>query len=100
MSIDVVLFLVMKELGLTAIPEGRRKHLINMYGEACLLEMWIGWCDESQVMAKSDVYKFGGTFQQKIQGVRCPSLIIQGMKDKLIEFSHAEYLNQNLANSR
>ncbi|ODM99538.1 Valacyclovir hydrolase [Orchesella cincta] len=91
---------VMRKLGLAAIPDWRRIPLTKMYGEELLLEMWNGWMDESIKMVKSDVFKEGGTFQDLIKNVQCPTLVIHGLKDALIVPSYANHLNSSFRNSR
>lgn len=87
-------------MGLASIPDPRRSQLINMYGEELLLEMWQGWCDEAVRMVGQEMWRKGGTFQQIMNSVKCPTLIIHGMKDALISYEQAQHLNANLKNSR
>ncbi|CAL8069628.1 unnamed protein product [Orchesella dallaii] len=91
---------MMRKLGLNAIPDSRRAPLTKMYGEELLLEMWNGWMNESLKMVESEVFKEGGTFQNLIKNVQCPALVIQGLKDALIDVSYAHHLNSTFNNSR
>lgn len=90
----------LKKVGLSAIPKRRLAQLRSIYGDAYLLELWNGWCDEAIIMSKTDEFKFNGTYKETIQAVQCPTLIIHGMKDALIELQHAKYLHNCVKHSR
>lgn len=90
----------MKKIGLAGIPEPRKSQLLEMYGEQYLLEMWNGWCDEAVRMSSSSTFKEnGGSYQKIIASVQCPSLVIHGTKDSLVEIGAAYHLNKTLKGS-
>jgi len=93
-------FKIMKKMGLEAIAEGRRTPLIEMYGEKYLLELNNGWLDEAEVMAHSEVYKLGGQYQETLKQVKCPTLLIHGMKDALVRVENPKYMMKSLPNSK
>ncbi|ODM90588.1 Valacyclovir hydrolase, partial [Orchesella cincta] len=94
------LFKRFRKIGSNGIPDSRRIELIEIYGEKLLQEMWHDAMTEMIAMCESNVYREGGSFEDVIKNIQCPTLIIHGTKDTFFPVSYAHHLNSTLANSR
>src|SRR5215475_13375880 len=67
----------------------------SIYGDE-LQDLWARWCD-----AQKALYQAGGELcRQRLQLIRCPTLILQGDKDPLVPTFHADVLHQGIVGSR
>ena len=71
--------------------------LIAIYGEDYFRATWSAW-----VNAMSDLYqkKNGDICKECIPRIRCPTLIIHGSKDVMVDSEHPEYLIKNIPGSK
>ncbi|XP_074103127.1 valacyclovir hydrolase-like [Cotesia typhae] len=77
--------------------ERMRAPLIAIYGEEYFRKTWTAW-----VEAMDKIYKNnnGDICKDFISKIKCPTLIVHGKKDVLVDQSHPEYLKNNIPNSR
>ena len=70
--------------------------LLQIYGEVYFRKLWEDWVDTFV-----EIYNRGGDLcKDDLTKVKCPTLIIHGLKDPMVGLEHAEYLHQNIQNSR
>jgi len=70
--------------------------MIDMYGEEYFRKSWSSW-----VALFRNIYeKDGNLCKDTVKDIKCPTLIIHGMKDPMVPFEHAEYLHKNIPNSK
>lgn len=75
--------------------ENARKHLIELYGEDGLQQMWSDWCDTQVQMQKAG----GNICMEYVPKVTCPTLILHGAKDPVVLPEHPNYLNAHIRES-
>ncbi|KAH0567424.1 valacyclovir hydrolase-like [Cotesia glomerata] len=77
--------------------ERMRAPLIAIYGEEYFRKTWTAW-----VEAMDNIYKNnnGDICKNSLSKIKCPTLIVHGKKDVLVDQSHPEYLKNNIPNSR
>ncbi|XP_065835288.1 valacyclovir hydrolase-like [Oscarella lobularis] len=70
-----------------------RDPLVEIYGRDELQVMWSQWTD-----AIIRVYEEGGEIcsKEKLNSIRCPTLLLHGAKDSLLPDFHLVYLKQHL----
>lgn len=70
---------------------------IALYGREYLLKMMQDWHQ-----AVSDFYNAGldVTFKEGLAKITCPALAIHGEEDPVLGVEHAEFLRDNIKNSR
>jgi len=67
----------------------------KIYGDQ-LQDLWSAWCDAMQA-----IYKAGGDIcRQRLDEIRCPTLILHGGKDPLVPNFHADILHQGIVGSQ
>jgi valacyclovir hydrolase len=71
--------------------------MIEMYGEPYFRQTWSSWCRLFQ-----EIYeKEGGDLcKEDVKTIKCPTLIIHGMKDAMVPFEHAQHLHKSINNSK
>ena len=69
-----------------------------LYGDECptLWSEWIDWF----VGVHSDPVRKGDLCVKEITEVKCPTMVLHGMKDAFCPVFHAEYLEKNIKNCR
>lgn len=71
--------------------------LIAIYGEDYFRKTWSEW-----VNTMNDFYEKnnGDICRDCIPRIQCPALIVHGAKDVMVDAEHAEYLKNNIRDSR
>ncbi|CAG7821120.1 unnamed protein product, partial [Allacma fusca] len=69
--------------------------LLKVYGQEYLQDMWTKFC-----LAYEEMYANGGNIcKDKLKDIKCPTLIVQGLKDAMVSVEHAEHLHKNISGS-
>ena len=67
----------------------------NVYGEDYFRQTWMSWVDHYvQLHAQG-----GDICKGQLSKIKCPTLIIHGLKDEMVAFDHSEYLHKHIADS-
>lgn len=71
--------------------------LIAIYGEDYFRKTWAAWVD-----AMINLYqkKNGDLCKDSVTQIKCPTLIIHGNKDVIVDPEHPVYLKDNIPNSQ
>lgn len=70
--------------------------LIEMYGEDLLQNMWSAWCDTLQKIMKE---KQGNICKELLPKIQCPTFILHGNKDPMVDPIHPDHLLRNIKGS-
>lgn len=74
-----------------------RAPLIAIYGEKYFQDVWSAWIDGMKRIYDNN----GGDICKKdLVKIKCPTLIVHGVKDAMVLKEHPEHLKANIANSR
>ena len=65
------------------------------YGREGLYQLWNSWLDALEEVYHSD----GNICKDMLCNIKCPTLILHGMKDPLVPNFHPTYLSANIRNS-
>ncbi|XP_011504391.1 PREDICTED: valacyclovir hydrolase isoform X2 [Ceratosolen solmsi marchali] len=70
---------------------------ISLYGEEYFRRIWSDWVD-----GMKNIYdeKDGDICKSDLPKIKCPTLIIHGIKDAVVLREHPDYLKANISNSR
>lgn len=72
-----------------------REPLEQEYSKDGLHQLWNSWCDTLE-----EVYQSGGNIcKDLLSGIKCPTLILHGIKDSMVPNFHPTYLSANIQNS-
>ena len=74
-----------------------REAMEKLYGDS-FPTLWSNWIDGMQ--ATFEKRKDGDLCMDEVEKVRCPTLILHGLKDAMCPQFHAEYLHENIKGSR
>ncbi|XP_064079067.1 valacyclovir hydrolase-like [Macrobrachium nipponense] len=74
-----------------------RAPLEATYGKEYFKAAWEGWVDVFTAIYKE---KGGDLCKSDLAKITCPTLIIHGAKDPMVGQDHADYIHENIANSR
>lgn len=74
-----------------------RAPLVALYGAQGLQDMWSGWCDAMQAMHKRNG---GNVCMECVARITCPTLVLHGAKDPVVQPEHPNYLSSNIRNAR
>ena len=72
-----------------------RDPLEQEYGKEGLHELWNGWCDTVKGVHQSD----GNLCNNMLSDIKCPTLILHGMKDPMVPNFHPAHLLKNIKGS-
>jgi len=70
--------------------------MIAMYGEEYFRKMWTDWINTLLDIHANDG---GDLCKTLIPNIKCPTLIIHGMKDPMVPYEHPKYLHENIKHS-
>lgn len=76
--------------------ERMRKPMIDIYGEEYFRKTWSSWVDG---FIKIYNERKGDVCKEELKQITCPTLIIHGMKDRLVPLFHPESFHRNIKNS-
>ncbi|KAK9871156.1 hypothetical protein WA026_011437 [Henosepilachna vigintioctopunctata] len=76
--------------------EKARAPLIELYGEKTLQDIQNSWVDAMQEINQ----KGGNICKSILKDIRCPTLILHGDKDPLVDPEHPKYLLENIKGSK
>jgi len=71
--------------------ERMRKPMEDIYGKEGLEKLWHGWCDGYSAI--DDVCC------DSLPKIKCPTFILHGMKDPMLDSCHYKYLHENIKGS-
>lgn len=71
--------------------------MIQMYGEAYFRKKWTEWTD---AFIDHFAKRGGDICKNEIKNIKCPTLIIHGLKDRMVGLDHAEFLQKNIERSK
>jgi len=95
------LFDSMKVHGINSIPKSRLEKLLGMYGEENLKKIFYKWVTgEDSEHLREGFSKDGPFTRTYLNQVQCPTLIIHGGRDKLVNDEHAKYVNEQIKGSK
>lgn len=69
----------------------------DTYGKDYFPVLWGQWCDAYKAIGDQEK---GEICSNLLPLISCPTLIIHGDKDPMVDPAHPEYLNKNIAGSR
>ncbi|KAK7505671.1 hypothetical protein BaRGS_00002942 [Batillaria attramentaria] len=74
-----------------------RDPMVQLYGADYLQTMWSKW-----IVAYAGYWteRNGDLCMKEVKQVRCPTLIIHGQKDVMVEQEHADYLHATIPGSQ
>lgn len=70
-----------------------KEPLIQLYGEEYFTKIWNGWCDAMQNIYEK---KKGNLCLEMLPKIKCPTFILYGDKDPLVDKSHLPMLHMNI----
>ncbi|KAK4881431.1 hypothetical protein RN001_004750 [Aquatica leii] len=76
--------------------EKMKSPLIKMYGEEEFQRLWNEWIDTLNLILKDG----GNICKHFLPGIKCPTLILHGNKDRLLAKEHPYNLLENIKNSK
>ena len=65
---------------------------LDEYGKEGLEKLWHGWIDGYS--------KLNDICSQSLDKIQCPTYILHGQKDPMLEGCHPHYLHEKIANSK
>lgn len=74
-----------------------KEPLVKLYGESGFQKLWNDWCDTLKNIHEK---KGGDICKNKLQLIKCPTLILHGAKDPMIAKEHPLFLQKHIQNSR
>lgn len=74
-----------------------REPLIKVYGEELFSKYWAEWVDGQEAIVKE---KNGNICAELLKHIKCPTYLMYGQKDPLVDCSHISYLHTNIDGSR
>lgn len=77
--------------------ERMRKPMIEVYGEEYFAKLWAKWCDGMETVFNANN---GNICSHLLKDIKCPTLILHGEKDPMVDNVHVSYLHTNIVNSR
>jgi len=90
---------MLTEMGVNIIPEPRLGQMVSLYGQEGLEKMfrkWVGdWRASSHLLVKDGLYTKEG-----LHKIQCPMLIMVGDRDRITPLEQAQYIKDNVTNSR
>jgi len=67
----------------------------KVYGQEVFRKLWSDWVDTHvEILARG-----GDICQNQLSKIKCPTLILYGAKDPLVDISHMEYIHDRIPNS-
>ena len=75
-----------------------RKPMENIYGVEYFPKLWEEWVDAMIALAKATPDK--NICREKLQNIRCPSLIIHGSKDPMVASDHPDVLLRRIRGAK
>ena len=77
------------------LQEKQCEKLKALHGKECAVDYWDQWID-----THLKIYDAGGNIcEDKLSSVKCPTLIIHGMKDEFVPEHHPNFIAKNIPNS-
>lgn len=76
-----------------------RDPMIKQYGKKYFEDMWHGWVDSFGEM-KKDEDGIIDIYRKELKRIESDTMIIHGMKDRLVPLFQSEHLRDNIANSK
>lgn len=73
-----------------------RKPMEEMYGVDGFPKLWAQWCEAYEKFFQE---KDGDICAKRLSKIQCPTLIIHGDKDAMVDPVHPDHLNKNIAGS-
>jgi len=73
-----------------------REPLERMYGKENLQGLWSSWIDAYFSFKDDD----NGICKDSLPKINCPTLVIHGSKDPMVQGFHPEYIHKNIRNSK
>lgn len=77
--------------------ERMRKPMIEVYGEEYFAKLWAKWCDGMETVFNANN---GNICSHLLKDIKCPTLILHGEKDPMVDNVHVSYLHTHIVNSR
>ncbi|XP_035440548.2 valacyclovir hydrolase [Spodoptera frugiperda] len=74
-----------------------REPLIEIYGEELFAKYWAEWVDGMEALYKT---KDGNICAEMLKNIKCPTFILYGQKDPLVDSVHASHLHTHIDGSR
>ncbi|XP_068626571.1 valacyclovir hydrolase-like [Battus philenor] len=74
-----------------------RQPMIKVYGEEKFTKYWTEWVDGIEAIALTDN---GNICSELVKNITCPTFILHGEKDRLVDYVHLSYLHKNIKGSR
>ncbi|XP_033225044.1 valacyclovir hydrolase-like [Belonocnema kinseyi] len=74
-----------------------KEPLLAIYGEDYFRKTWAAWIDSiTEIYKKNN----GDICKNDVARIKCPTLIVHGKKDVMVDFEHPFYLNKHIKNSQ
>nr|XP_031845339.1 valacyclovir hydrolase isoform X2 [Nomia melanderi] len=77
--------------------EKMRAPMIAIYGEEYFSKVWSGWVDAITRISKKTN---GNLCKELLANIKCPTLIVQGKKDVMVDDEHPLYLKEHIAGAK
>ncbi|CAH3995513.1 valacyclovir hydrolase [Pieris brassicae] len=74
-----------------------REPMIELYGEEIFKSYWAKWVDTMEALFKA---KDGNICSDLLKDIKCPTFILHGEKDPLVEGVHVSHLHTHITGSR
>ncbi|CAB3222341.1 unnamed protein product [Arctia plantaginis] len=74
-----------------------REPLIEVYGEKLFARYWASWVEAMEAIYKKNK---GNICSDLLKNIKCPTLILYGQKDSLVDSVHVSHLHTNIEGSR
>lgn len=74
-----------------------REPLIEVYGEELFSKYWDEWVDGQEAIVKK---KNGNICAHLLKDIKCPTYVMYGQKDPIVDCSHISFLHTHIDGSR
>lgn len=74
-----------------------REPLIEIYGEQLFARYWAEWVDGMEAIVKT---KDGNICSDLLKHIKCPTYILYGQQDPLVDSVHVSHLHTHIDGSR
>lgn len=71
--------------------------LIEVYGEKLFARYWASWVDAMEAIYNKNK---GNICSDLLKDIKCPTLILYGQRDPLVNSVHVSHLHTNIEGSR